>query len=146
MITEYSQVFFTLPYFCTILPVRNKHSQDWRICKPFLVKTSRAQLSLFFFQCCGLWVRIQHFKSILVRIRIQPSNINVDLCGSESTTLIYLVFTMESYLNPVCGVKTEVAEPHGEPPARGMDYSVHTLLIIKIIVQTQNIFLQFLYL
>jgi hypothetical protein len=76
-----------------------------------------------------------------VRIRIQPSKINVDLCGYGSTTLIYLVFRTESYLNPVCGVKTEIAEPHGEPPTRGMDHSVHTLLIIKIIVQqTKNIY------
>jgi hypothetical protein len=60
--------------------------------------------------------------------------INVGLFGSGSTKLIYLVFTMESYLNPVCGVKTEITEPHGEPPSRGMDHSVHTLLVIKIIL------------
>jgi hypothetical protein len=93
----------------------------------------------FLFQCCGLRVRIQHFISMRVRIQNQPSKINVDLSGPRST-LIYLVFTMESYLNPVCGVQTEIAEPHGEPPTRGMDHSVHTLLIIKIILQTKNIY------
>jgi hypothetical protein len=53
---------------------------------------------------------------------------------------VYFLRRMESYLNPVCGVQTEIAEPHGEPPTRGMDHSVHTLLIIKIIQDPKNIY------
>ncbi len=56
----------------------------------------------------------------------------------ENFIPVFFLGRMESYLNPVCGVKTEVAEPHGEPPSRGMDHPVHTLLVIKIIQQTKN--------